>query len=306
MLPDDSSLTDAQYRKVRQEAERALNKAGVRGVFPTPIDAIMQVAEVQEVKEDVLNPSFIDHLREKAGLVTGALKKAVSKVLGIFHAPSGLIFIDRRMLKVKQRFVGFHEAGHGFMPWQRAMYSHVEDGDNELSPDAADLFDREANVFATEVLFQLDALEERTKDCNFSIYTPVDVADEFGASKYATIRQYVSKSQKNCAVIVLNKPVTKLGSGYCASLRRSVISPSFKQIFGDVRWPDEFTADDPIGAMIPLARNRSSGQRSMTLVDLNGETHELIAESFTNTYQVFVLIHSVRTLSTSRIIMPAA
>ena len=32
----------------------------------------------------------------------------------------------------------------------------VEDGEQELDPDIADLFDREANVFATELLFQLE------------------------------------------------------------------------------------------------------------------------------------------------------
>lgn len=53
--PDDCSLTPMQLARVRAEAERALREAGALGVFPTPVEAIMTVAKVKEVKEDVLN-----------------------------------------------------------------------------------------------------------------------------------------------------------------------------------------------------------------------------------------------------------
>lgn len=134
--PDDCSLTPGQLARVRAEAERALREAGALGVFPTPVEAIMTVAKVEEVKEDVLNPSFIDKLRagtEKAG---GALKRAVGKVMGLFHATAGLVFLDQTMMAVKKRFVRLHESGHGFMPWQRPMYALVEDCENALEPDA--------------------------------------------------------------------------------------------------------------------------------------------------------------------------
>ncbi len=52
--PDDCSLTPGQRLRVRKEAERALREAGALDVFPTPIDRIMAVARVEEVKEDVL------------------------------------------------------------------------------------------------------------------------------------------------------------------------------------------------------------------------------------------------------------
>jgi hypothetical protein len=51
--PDDSSLTPGQLARVRKEAERALRESGALGVFPTPVDQIMAVARVAEVKEDV-------------------------------------------------------------------------------------------------------------------------------------------------------------------------------------------------------------------------------------------------------------
>jgi len=94
MKPDDSRLTPAQYAKVRSEAERALSLAGALGRFPTPIDDIMAAANVQEVKEDVLNEGFIAKLRREA---SGALKSALSKVIGLFDAKARLVFIDRTL-----------------------------------------------------------------------------------------------------------------------------------------------------------------------------------------------------------------
>ena len=46
------------------------------------------------------------------------------------------------------------------MPWQKDLYAVIEDSKNSLDPALADLFDREANVFASEVLFQLDGFQK--------------------------------------------------------------------------------------------------------------------------------------------------
>jgi hypothetical protein len=130
--PDDSSLTPGQLARVRKEAERALRESGALGVFPTPVDQIMAVARVAEVKEDVLNPGFVAKLRAKAEQAGQVVRRALSKVLGLFHASEGLVFLNQSLMAVKKRFVGFHEAGHGFLPWQRPMYAIVEDCEKAL------------------------------------------------------------------------------------------------------------------------------------------------------------------------------
>lgn len=298
--PDDCSLTSSQLARVRREAERALREAGALGVFPTPVERIMAVAKVEEVKEDVLNPGFIAKMRagvEKAG---GALKRAVSKVMGLFHASAGLVFLDQTLMAVKKRFVRLHESGHGFMPWQRPMYALVEDCEHALDAEAAELFDREANVFAAEVLFQLDSFRDVAEGHAFSIWTPVKLAKTFDASIYACVRQYVSKNHRACAVVVLNMPELVEGDGFRATLRRPVQSESFTATFGAYAWKPYYTPDDDIGALVPTSGYKSSGKRSLALVDRNGDGHECIAESFTQKHQVFVLIHAVKTLAQSR------
>ena len=230
--PDDCSLTPGQFARVRKEAERALREAGALGIFPTPVERIMTVAKVEEVREDVLNPGFIAKLRAKAEQAGQALKRAVSKVMGIFQAASGLVFLDQTLMAVKKRFVRLHESGHGFMPWQRPMYALVEDCEKALDPEAADIFDREANVFASEVLFQLDTFREMAEGERFEIWTPIGLAKKFDASIYASVRQYVSKNHRACAVVVLNTPELIEGDGFRATLRRAVQSQTFTEFFG--------------------------------------------------------------------------
>jgi hypothetical protein len=303
--PDDSSLTPGHLARIRKEAERALREAGALGIFPTPIDRIMSVARVLEVKDDVLNPGFIAKLRAKAAEAGHLVKQAVSKVLGLFHASEGLVFLNQSLMAVKKRFVGFHEAGHGFLPWQRPMYAIVEDCEKALDAATAELFDREANVFASEVLFQLDTFHDMAEGEPFEIWTPVNLARRIHASNYAAIRQYVSKSHRACAVVVLNMPELIEGDGFRASLRRPIQSPKFTDIFGGYPWKEVYTSDDDLGAFVPLGSRRSSGKRSLMLTDRNGVRHDCVAESFSTGHQIFILIHAVRTLTTTRIILLA-
>lgn len=301
MKPDDSRLTPAQYAKVRSEAERAVSLAGALGRFPTPIDDIMAAANVQEVKEDVLNESFILKLRRQA---SGALKSALSKVIGLVDAKARLVFIDRTLHVVKQTFVRLHETGHAFMAWQRDLYAVVEDCEQTIEAATADLFDREAIVFASEVVFQLDGFSKEAEEKSFGILVPVNLGKKYGASIYSSVRRYVSHNWRACTVVVINPPELIPGDGFRASLRRHCSSPSFTEKFGEINWPLVFTPDHPVGAMIPINGRKMSGKRTISLTDRNGDTHECIAEAFTQTYQVFVLIHAVSTLTTSSIIMP--
>lgn len=302
-LPDDCTLTPEQRARVRSEAERALREAGALGIFPTPVRHIMDVARVTEVEEDVLNPSFIAKLR---GTVSGALKKAIGKVQGIFHAVAGLVYLDQSLYELRKKFVRLHEAGHGFLPWQRPMYALVEDCEQALDPDTADLFDREANTFASEVLFQLDAFRDLAEERPFEIWTPVRLAKEFDASLYASIRQYVAKNWRCCAVLVLNPPELTEGLGFRATFRRVVPSPLFDQIFGSDQWKSVYTPDDPIGALVPVGGRKASGKRGIALIDRNGDSQDCVAESFTQTKQVFILIHATKVLAAPRILQSAA
>ena len=101
MKADDSSLSSEQYSSVKLEAEKVLRNAGALGVYPTPIDQLMSMQNIEEIKEDVLSISFVEKYRKQAGQ---NLRRAVGKVLGLFDAAARLIFIDRSLLQVRQNF----------------------------------------------------------------------------------------------------------------------------------------------------------------------------------------------------------
>ena len=161
-------------------------------------------------------------------------------------------------------------------------------------------------MFASEVLFQLDTFSDDAQSRGFSIWVPVRMSKDYGSSIYSAVRQYVSKHNKTCAVLVLNMPELVEGAGFRATLRRPIESKSFQKAFGPSKWPDVFTPDDEIGAMIPLSPRKYSGRRTLMLRDRNGDRNECVAEAFTQGHQVFVLVHAVKTLGASIIILPKA
>ena len=300
--PDDGGLDRQQYARIRRAAGRLLRKADAVGAFPTPVDEIAEAAGIEVAAENILSEEFISSARRGAG---EALRRAASKVIGLFDARGRRVFIDRDVLPVRQTFLKLHETGHAVLPWQRDIYAVIEDGEKELDPDTAELFDREASVFAAEVLFQLDGFTNEAKDLPFGMSAPIDLSQRYGASIYASVRQYVSKHPRECAVIVLNAPEFEEGDGFRAAVRRVVSSPSFRKRFGELDLPRHFTPDDEFGAMVPVGTARSSEPRGIVLLDRNGARCECVAESFTNTYQVFILIHASRALAKSTVVIPA-
>jgi hypothetical protein len=280
-----------------------MREAGALGILPTPVDRIMTIANVEEVTDNVFDDGFLAKMRATAG---GAIKSAISKVLGLFQSKSGLVFINHTLMKVKKTFIRLHEAAHGFLSWQRPMYALVEDCEHALDSEVAALFDREASVFASEVLFQLDRFIQDAESREFSIWVPIRMSRDYGASIYAAVRQYVSKHHRACAVLVLNMPELVEGDGFRARLRRPIVSSAFTSLLGEIQWPDVYTPDDQIGAILPIAHRKYSGKRSISLMDMNGDRHECIAEAFTQGHQVFVLIHAVKTLTAATIILPKA
>lgn len=256
----------------------------------------MSSANITLASDNILDEGFLASIRHSVFEAGSALKSALSKVLGLFDARENLIFIDRSVKAVKQNFLKLHEIGHSLLPWQKPMYAVVETCEKALDPETADLFDREANTFATEVLFQLDSFISEAKDYEFGIKVPLKLSKKYGSSIYAAIRQYVRKHDRSCAVFVLEPPEFITGDGFRVKLRRIEVSKSFHRIFGNLPLPAFFTPDDEIGNIVPTGGRKMSSPRHIGLLDSNGDLQDCIAEAFCTPYNVFVLIHSVKSL----------
>lgn len=291
---DDYTLDEEKQRLIRQHAEKALRAADALGSIPTPVDLILATARIEVSDDPVLDEDFLANLRIRAGR---ALRRALSKVLGILDAAARIIYLDKSLLAVKRTFLKLHETAHALLPWQRNLFVVAEECELTIAPEVADLFEREANAFASDVLFQMNSFSSEANDHEFNILVPVRLAKRYNASIYSSVRRYVTGSTKACMVLVLEPPQLCSRRGYVAKLRRDVMSPEFAQRIGPLDWPDEFDPDDQIGAMIPVDGRKMSRPREIVLQDCHGIRHRCLAEAFTQTHHVFVLIHSIKTLS---------
>ncbi|QOV92121.1 ImmA/IrrE family metallo-endopeptidase [Humisphaera borealis] len=297
------SLDDDQLRQVRDHARKALEKAGAKGCFPTPVDQVIAAAKHLVNAHEEIDEGFLAKARKKVG---GALKRALSKVMGVLDVTARTMHLDKLVPIHKLPFLKLHELGHGVLPWQREMFKLTEDCELTIAPEVSELFERESNAFASEVLFQLDSFtDEAASDDVLGLKTPLRLSKRYGASVYSSIRRYVSTNARSCAVIVLEPPVACSGDGFVAKLRRVVVSNQFHFTFGDIRLAEEFTPDDEIGRIVPVGGRRMSRPRPLVLTDRNGSKHECVAEAFAHKYNVFILVCPKATL-TKKIVLIAS
>jgi hypothetical protein len=293
LKPDDSSLTAGEYVAIHRAATDLLNKASAWDRLPTPVPDLLGAAKLRVAPMSAFDPrSLIRHAREFGERAASLIKSAIEKVRGIFDVQEDLIHIDDTVAESKQNFLKLHEAGHKHIPHQSRLFRWIQDCDKSLSPDVSDQFEREANIFASVVLFQDQRFAELAADSAFSIKVPLALSKKFGASAYASMREYVRRSERACAVIVLNPvevcPVLGMRSG----LRRVELSPLFQKRFGELKLPETIDRLSPLAEFIPLAGRRMSRPGTLRLEDKNGDVVEFIAEGFGTPFNSFILIHA--------------
>lgn len=305
MKPDDSSLSPSEYAAIHRAATDLLNKASAWDRLPTPVPDLLGAAKLRVAPMSAFDPrSLLRHALEFGERAASLVKSAIEKVRGIFDVDEDLIHIDTTVAESKQNFLKLHEAGHKHIPHQSGLFKWIQDCDKSLSPDVSDQFEREANIFASVVLFQDGRFAEMAADSAFGIKVPLTLSKKFGASAYASMREYVRRSDRACAVIVLNPvevcPVLGMRSG----LRRIELSPLFHRRFGELKLPEQIDRLSPLAVFIPLGGRRMSRPGVVALEDKNGDVVEFVAEGFGTPFNSFILIHAKADLRRS-FLMPA-
>lgn len=298
---DDSSIDPEALRAVHVAARHALDRASAWGVYPTPTPVILEAANLRIAPASAFDPLRLkEYLVGKAEAAASALKSAISKVFGIYDAGEDLIHIDDTVSASKQNFLKLHEAGHHELPTHRKLFRLFQDCEKTLDPETSDLFEREANNFARFVLFQGDGYAALAADCKLEIRTPIKLAKKFGASVYASCREFARTHSRACVVYVL-EPITYCeGAGARAEVRRIEASPSFLEQFGR---PSEqvITLDHSLGRVLPIGR-KMTRPTTVSITDRKGQAHECVAEAFDTTFNVLILVYPVKALTRSVII----
>lgn len=301
---DDSSLDPEDLRAIEGRAKRLLERASAWGILPTPISDVLAAANVRLAPTSIFDPNaIIEYLRGKAASAAVRIKSAVSKVFGVYDGEEATIHIDDTVVETKQNFLKLHETAHHDLPTHRKLFRFFQDCEKTLAPDIADQFEREANNFARFALFQGDAYATRAADCKFEIKTPMKLAKEFGASIYASAREFARTHHRACVVFVLEPIEYVKGSGAQAAVRRIEPSRAFAEQFG-IPQDTVISINHVLGPVLPIGR-KMTRPISLAFPDKNGTRHECVAEAFDTTFNVIVLMYPVRALTAQTIIVPA-
>jgi Zn-dependent peptidase ImmA (M78 family) len=301
--PDDSSLDPSAQRAVEERARKILDRAAGWGRFPTPVEDIVKAAKLRVAPSSAFDArAVLAYVQSKAGGTARAIKSALSKVFGLYDAEEALIHIDDSVHEAKQNFLKLHETGHHEIPTHRKLFRLFQDCDKTLAPEIADRFEREANGFARFVLFQGDTYQKEAADCPLELKTPLRLARRFGASAYASVREFVRTHHKACIVYVLEPIELIPGSPARAQVRRIETSPTFRKQFP---MPTDAVIDmsHALGKLLPIGR-RMTRPTTLVAIDRNGVHHECVGEAFSTPHNVFLLVCRIRDLTSATTVLP--
>lgn len=220
-----------------------------------------------------------------------------------YDANENIIHIDDDVTQSKQTFLKLHETGHHEIPTHKKIFSIFQDCEKTLAPQIADQFEREANNFARYALFQGDQFKSIAADMDMSIKTPMALSKKFGASVYASAREFARTHHRPCVVYVLEPLVLIPGWGAKAEVRRVEASPAFHLQFG-APTDTVIDTDHALADLLPIGRKMTKATQ-LIYQDRNGQNHECLGEAFDTTYNILLLIYPVQALTKSSIILPA-
>ncbi len=301
--PDDSSLDPEDLRAVEARARRLLDRADAWNRFPVPIEDILSAAKVQVAPTSAFDAdSILAYLKGRAADTGVRIKSAITKVFGLYDAGESLIHVDDTVVESKRTFLKLHETAHHDMPTHRKTFRFFQDCEKTLAPEIADQFEREANNFARFALFKGDTYAEYASDCAFEIKTPMKLAKKFGASIYASAREFARTNDRACVVYILEPPEFCQANGAKAIVRRIEPSNDYVARFGHPA-DKVITSDHFLWSVLPCGR-RMTRPTAVSVIDKNGTCHDCVAEAFDTTYNVLILLYPVRALSARTIILP--
>lgn len=298
LLPEEDDVT--------RQARLLLRDAEVGERLPTPVGDLVECAGLVVSAEAALDEDYADYfgVREEYQKALGAssyaaLKSALRKTWGLIDLIDNIIYLDRAVSSQKQDFLKLHEVGHKMLPWQRATYM-FPDHKATLAPDIKALFEREANRFAAEALFQGDRFTRQSRDLPLELETPLWLSRCYGSSAHAAIRRFVEVSHRCCAVLIMRPPKSGTNGDSMYSVAYEVRSSAFATQFEGARFPRCLGPESVLGATLLTGRRYAKGD-GLLLSDRDGRKTECGFQTFQNSRSAFALVFPLsETLRRSR------
>lgn len=284
------------FSDVSKYAREILKKADVGDRLPTPVDDIVECAELVVSGEIDLSPRHFDFIASSKNLLLSVL----AKVKGLVDLRENVILLDPTCTSGKKNFVKLHEVGHKALPWQRQSLLYLDD-DITLDPDTKDRFEREASFFASEVLFQGNRFDREARDLPLEINSAKYLAKRYGSSIHAALRRFVRTNHRACSLLVVEREKPEAdGLPMRLHVRNTEQSERFVTTVGSVGWP-EYLADGFPATPLIRAGRRWCEDEQIQFRYKNGSTKECRFQLFDNQHNaIFIFIVPVEERATTR------
>lgn len=214
------------------------------------------------------------------------------RILGALVFRARTAFVDLSQAEPRARLTQAHEIGHRILPWHEGAFRL--DNHERLLGLTKERLEVEAYLAGGHLLFHGPRFMEHALGYQFSIKTPIALADEYATSMHATIRYYVMHMPEPVAVLIAGRyrPATSV------PVWDSVESPSFLAELGHLadRIPNarlEIGGGNgrPFGDIAYSAmRATDVASKELPITDLRGEPRVFVAEAFFNQHNLFVML----------------
>jgi hypothetical protein len=181
-------VSDHTAGRIRALVDDALRRSGALGVRPTPLEAVRELAGLDVVEAPGLRP----------------------EVLGAVWLEERTLFVDRAQSAPRRRFTEAHELIHALCPWHEAVLRL--DTAAELFGPARDALEAEANAGAAMLIFQGATFSAEAAALPPTLACVQTLAERYGASLHATLRQYVHAHPGPLAMLTVGRFPRKDGS----------------------------------------------------------------------------------------------
>jgi len=291
---------------IEAETRKLLKSAGIKGRFPTPVAEIVDAAGLQQPQDSMFSDEVIAEAPRRVQLAIRRL--GGGRVLALLDRKRREVHVDPAIQNEgKRAFATLHEVTHDVLPWQHELAAFA-DNQGTLAPSVKSLFEWEANLGASNLLFQHDAFTRLASEYTTEHASIIELGRIVGASGHSTFRRFVSTHRGTVAGVVLELSPCSIDP--LGHRRNEVItSETWKETFGDAQWPSVLRSD-----VYPFVENASAARISVTplksefaLKSTEDKSVDLTVELYCNQYRLFVLIWKPRRelLKRKRLIVPS-
>ncbi len=272
---------------MEEAARRLLDRADAWGTIPAPIDDLLEAAKLKVVPTSIFDPRAIAaYAKVAGGKVADTVKKALGKIWGVLDTAEEVIHIDDSVTLGKQLFLKLHETGHFELPHQKKLFRFFEDSQEELDPSVADLFEREANNFASFIMFNGAAFSEQAAQSVLCFHSVKKLHKTFGVSLYAGLREYARTHRHPCLALALERPTFCPNGRFRSDVRRIEVSAAYAAQF-PLPTAQVITSKHVLGPLVPFMR-RATKPTTFRIRDRAGMDHEFVGEALDTTFNVLI------------------